>query len=137
MTDMPGEAAPDVAFAGRRILTRIVVALTLCSIIPILLLAWAVFVVAIPSLGAENTLTRGGLRFLIAFTVVGMVVGSYIIVDIGRAVARLAQMMSDEGGRAGLPERHDDVGTVMQSFARMLGTIDQRAAEINSLNTRL
>jgi diguanylate cyclase (GGDEF)-like protein len=137
MLDMPGEAAPDVAFAGRRILTRVLVALTLCSVIPILLLAWAVFVIAIPSLGAENTLMRGGLRFLIAFTVVGMVVGSYIIWDIGRAMARLAHMMSDEGSSAGLPVRHDDVGTVMQSFARMLGTIDQRAAEINSLNTRL
>jgi diguanylate cyclase (GGDEF)-like protein len=137
MADMPGEAAPDVAFAGQRIMTRVLVALTLCSIIPVLLLAWAVFVVALPSLGAENTLMRGALRFLVVFTVVGMIVGGYIIWDIGRTMARLAQMMAGEPARAGLELRHDDVGTVMQSFTKMLGTIDQQAAEINSFTSRL
>src|SRR5688572_13591449 len=136
MADMPGEAAPDVALAGRRIMTRVLVALTVCSIIPVLLLAWAVFVVALPSLGGENTLMRGGLRFLVVFTVIGMVVGSYVIWDITRAVADLARMVSGEPvspRRA----RHDDVGTVMQSFTKMLGTIDQQAAEINSFSSRL
>ena len=38
MTRMPGEATPEVAFAGQRIMTRVLVALTLCSVIPILLL---------------------------------------------------------------------------------------------------
>jgi diguanylate cyclase (GGDEF)-like protein len=137
MLDMPGEAAPDVAFAGQRIMTRVLVALTLSSIIPVLLLAWAVFVVALPSLGAENTLMRGGLRFLVVFTVVGMIVGGYIIWDIGRTMARLAQMMAGEPARAGLELRHDDVGTVIQSFTKMLGTIDQQAAEINSFTSRL
>ena len=119
-------------------MTRVLVALALCSVIPILLLAWAVFVVALPSLGAEDTLMRGGLRFLLVFTVVGMVVGGYIIWDIGRTVALLAQMMSGEPGAAATRGgRHDDVGTVVQSFTKMLGTIDQQAAEINGYTSRL
>ena len=117
-------------------MTRVLVALTLCSIIPVLLLAWAVFVVALPSLGAENTLMRGGLRFLVVFTVVGMVVGGYILWDIARTVADLARMLSGEPARA-RRARHDDVATVVQSFTKMLGTIDQQAAEINSFTSRL
>jgi diguanylate cyclase (GGDEF)-like protein len=134
---MPGEPTPDVAFAGQRIMTRVLIALTLCSVIPILLLAWTVFVVASPSLGAEDTLMRSGLRFLVAFTVVGMMLGGYIIWDIGRTMARLAQMMAGEPGGAGLERRRDDVGTVMQSFNRMVATIEQQASEINSFATRL
>lgn len=117
-------------------MTRVLVALTLSSIIPVLLLAWAVFVVALPSLGAENTLMRGGLRFLVVFTVVGMVVGGYILWDIARTVADLARMLSGEPARA-RRARHDDVATVVQSFTKMLGTIDQQAAEINSFTSRL
>ena len=137
MARMPGEATPEVAFAGQRIMTRVLVALTLCSVIPILLLAWTVFVVATPSLGAEDTLMRGGLRFLVAFTVVGMMLGGYIIWDIGRTLARLAQMMAGEAGGSSLERRRDDVGTLMQSFNKMLSTIEQQAAEINSFASRL
>ena len=118
-------------------MTRVLVALTLCSVIPILVLAWAIFAVAIPSLGAEDTLMRGGLRFLVVFTVVGMAVGGYIIWDIGRTMARLAQMMGSEPAGAGPGLRHDDVATVMQSFTKMLVTIEQQAAEINSYSSRL
>jgi diguanylate cyclase (GGDEF)-like protein len=138
MTRMPGEVTPDVAFAGQRIMTRVLVALTLCSVIPILLLAWTVFVVASPSLGANDTLMRGGLRFLVAFTVVGMMLGGYIIWDIGRTLARLAQMMAGEpGSGGGFERRRDDVGTLVQSFNKILSTIDQQAAENNSFASRL
>ena len=134
---MPGEPTPEVAFAGHRFITRVLVALTLCSVIPILLLGWAVLMVAIPSLGAEDTLLRGGLRFLIVFSVVGMVVGGYIIWDIGRTMARLAEMMAGEPAGTLREYRHDDVGTLMHTFTKMLGTIDQQAAEINSFTSRL
>jgi diguanylate cyclase (GGDEF)-like protein len=132
---MPGEATPDVAFAGQRIMTRVLVALTLCSVIPMLVLAWAIFVVAVPSLGAGESLLRGGLRFLVVFTVIGMVVGGYIIWDIGRVMSRLAQMIEPAGAEPG--RRRDDVGSVMQSLTKMLATIDQQAAEINSYSNRL
>jgi diguanylate cyclase (GGDEF)-like protein len=134
---MPGEPTPEVVFAGHRFITRVLVALTLCSVIPILLLGWAVLMVAIPSLGAEDTLMRGALRFLVVFTVVGMVVGGYIIWDIGRTMARLAQMMAGEPAGTAREHRHDDVGTLMHTFTKMLGTIDQQAAEINSFTSRL
>ena len=134
---MPGEPTPEVAFAGHRFITRVLVALALCSVIPILLLGWALLMVAIPSLGAEDTLMRGGLRFLIVFSVVGMVVGGYIIWDIGRTMARLAQMIADESAGTTREHRHDEVGTLMHAFTKMLGTIDQQAAEINSFTGRL
>ena len=134
---MPGEPTSEVAFAGHRFITRVLIALALCSVIPILLLGWALLMVAIPSLGAEDTLMRGGLRFLIVFSVVGMVVGGYIIWDIGRTMARLAQMMADESAGTAREHRHDEVGTLMHAFTKMLGTIDQQAAEINSFTGRL
>jgi diguanylate cyclase (GGDEF)-like protein len=138
MTRMPGEATPDVAFAGQRIMTRVLIALTLCSVIPILLLAWTVFVVASPPVGADDTLMRGGLRFLVAFTVVGMMLGGYILWDIGRTLARLAQMMAGEPATGGgFERRRDDVGTLVQSFNKILSTIDQQAAENNSFASRL
>ena len=118
-------------------MTRVVVALTLCAVIPTLLLTWAVFVVAMPSLGGDDTLMRGALRFIVAFTFVGMIVGGYMIWDIARTMARLAEMMAGEPARPGLEQRHDDVGTVIHTFTKMLGTIDQQAAEINSYTTRL
>ena len=119
-------------------MTRVLVALTLCSVIPILLLAWTVFVVASPPAGADDTLVRGGLRFLVAFTVVGMMLGGYIIWDIGRTLARLAQMMAGEpGSGGGFERRRDDVGTLVQSFNKILSTIDQQAAENNSFASRL
>ena len=116
-------------------MTRVLLALALCSVIPSLLLAWTVFAVTIPSLGAEETLMRGGLRFLVAVAVLGMIVGGYIIWDIGETMARLAQMMAGE--RGDLEHRHDDVGTLMHAFTKMLGTIDKQAAEINSFASRL
>jgi diguanylate cyclase (GGDEF)-like protein len=41
------------------------------------------------------------------------------------------------GERGDLEHRHDDVGTLMHTFTKMLGTIDQQAAEINSFASRL
>src|SRR5206468_597388 len=63
--------------------------------------------------------------------------GAYIIWDVGRTVARIAEMLASERAIAGLGRRKDEVGTVMTSFNRMLETIEQQAGEINSFATRL
>ncbi|HUF93710.1 MAG TPA: GGDEF domain-containing protein [Candidatus Limnocylindria bacterium] len=116
---------------------RVLVALMLCSVIPVLFLAWAVLVVALPSLAAEHTLMRAGLRFLVGVTVVGMVVGGYIIWDIGRTMARLAHLIASEPGSVGAERRDAEAGTVMHAFYKMMATIEQQAAEINGYSSRL
>ncbi|MEX2146456.1 MAG: GGDEF domain-containing protein [Candidatus Rokuibacteriota bacterium] len=131
------EATPDVAVAAQRIMPRVLIALTLCSVLPVLLLVWAVFVIALPSLAAEHIFMRAGLRVLVGFTVVGMVIGGYIIWDVGRTMARLAHLMASEPGAAGAERRDDEAGTVMHAFYKIMGTIEQQAAEINGYSSRL
>ena len=134
---MPVESSPDVAFAGQKIKKRVVVALTLSSVLPILVLGYVVLVLILPELGPTETLKLGGLQLLVLFTVLGMSAGAYMIWDVGRTVARMGEMMGNERTITGLDKRRDEVGTLMQSFNRMLGTIEQQAAEINSYATRL
>jgi diguanylate cyclase (GGDEF)-like protein len=77
------------------------------------------------------------LQGLIVFGVLAVLAGAYIIWDIGGTVARIAQMMAEEHAIIGLDRRKDEVGTLMGSFNKMLATIEQQAAEINSFATRL
>jgi diguanylate cyclase (GGDEF)-like protein len=134
---MPGDTSPDVAFAGQKIKSRVVVALTLSSVLPILVLAYVVLVLILPELRPSEALKLGGLQLLVLFTVLGMTAGAYTIWDVGRTVARMGEMMGNERTITGLDKRRDEVGTLMQAFNRMLATIEQQAAEINSYATRL
>ena len=137
MAGMPGEAAEDVAFAGHRIRNRVLIALALASVLPIALLAYVVLALVVPGLGPAETMKISGLRLMIACAVIAMLSGGYIIWDVGRTVARMGEMMANERTVTGLDKRQDEVGTLMQSFNRMLGTIERQAAEINSFATRL
>jgi diguanylate cyclase (GGDEF)-like protein len=136
MADMPGDGS-DIASAGRRLRVKVLLALTLASGIPILVLAYVARGFVFPALAADPTVDRGVLNTLVIFTVLGVLAGAYIIWDIGGTVARMAQMMANEQAISGLDRRKDEVGTLMGSFNRMLGTIEQQAAEINSFATRL
>ena len=93
MTAMPVEAVPDVAHAGRRIKKRILGALTLASVVPILVLGFVVLVLVLPSLGPGERLRFGGLQVLVLFALVGMVAGGYVIWDLGRTVATMAEVV--------------------------------------------
>jgi diguanylate cyclase (GGDEF)-like protein len=134
---MPTEGDVEVARAGQRIRNRVLVALTLSSVVPILVLAFVVLVLVLPTVGPGETLKFGGLHMLVLFTVVGMLAGGYIIWNLGRTVARIAALMSRDQAAAGLDHRRDEVGTLMTSFNRMLATIEQQAVEINTFATRL
>src|SRR2546426_12552380 len=65
-----------------------------------------------------------------------MIAGAYIIWDVGRTVARIAEMLASERAIVGLGRRKDEVGTAMTSFNRMLETIEQQAGELNSFATQ-
>jgi diguanylate cyclase (GGDEF)-like protein len=137
MAVMPPDTAPEVAHAGQRIKKRILVALALAAVMPMLVLVFVVLGVMVPSLGPGAAMRFGGLQLLLLFTVIAMVAGSYIIWDIGRTMARIASLMARDSPLPGGERRRDEVGTLMTSFNKMLATIEQQAAEINTFATRL
>jgi diguanylate cyclase (GGDEF)-like protein len=137
MSFMSGERGIDVARAGQRIKSKVLVALVLSSVVPMLVLAFVVLVLLLPTLGPSETLKFGLLQMLVVFTVFGMLAGAWVIWDIGRIIARMGALMGSEGPLAPIERRQDEVGTLMTSFNKMLVTIEQQAAEINTFTTRL
>jgi diguanylate cyclase (GGDEF)-like protein len=134
---MPGGLASDVAQAGQRLRRRVVLALVLSSILPVLVLVYVAQGYVLPHLNPAETLHAVALNALILFTLVAILAGGWVIWDIGRTVARIAQMLGDETRWDRLVSRKDDIGTLMQSFAHMLEKIEQQTAEINSYASRL
>src|SRR5262245_21385750 len=134
---MQSEGATDVARAGQRIRNKVLVALTLSSVVPILVLAFVVMVLVFPTIGPGETVKFGGLQLLVLFTLVGKLAGAYVIWDLGRILARMGAVMASETAMSGFERRRDEVGTLMASFNKMLLTIEQQAAEINTFATRL
>jgi diguanylate cyclase (GGDEF)-like protein len=137
MFDMRGGAPADVATAGQRLKQKVIFALILCGIIPLLILAYVVYTFALPFLTAQDTVRLFSLQFLLFFTLLAMLGGAYIIWDLGRTVERMAALMTSQRGVARLGHRTDEIGTIMQSFGKMLETIEQQATEINSFAARL
>jgi diguanylate cyclase (GGDEF)-like protein len=134
---MPGKTASGVASAGQRLRHKVALALALSAVLPLLVLAYVTSSFIVPQMNELDAVRLAALYVLILFTVLAMVLGGYIIWDLGRTVARMAQMLAHEERIDKLESRRDEVGTLMQSFARMLETIEQQAAEINSFATRL
>ena len=110
---MSGESGIDVARAFK---SKVLVALALSSVVPILVLAFVVLVRVLPTLGPGEALRFGVLQLLVLFTVLGMLAGGWVIWDLGR----IGPLMASESARS--------------SFER---TIEQQAAEINTYATRL
>jgi diguanylate cyclase (GGDEF)-like protein len=137
MADMPGDGSPDLATAGRRLRVKVLLALTLASGVPIVVLAYVVRALVLPGAGMEPSVDMMVLRAVLIVTVVGVLAGAYIIWDIGGTISRMAQVMASEQVMGGLVRRNNEVGTLMGSFNKMLTTIEHQAAEINSFATRL
>ncbi len=128
----------DVAFAGQRVKQKILIALALSSVIPLLILAYILYAHIVPLLDGEKyRLIILGLQVLIGFTGLLMAAGAYIIWDVASAVVRTAAVVGDSKLFGELGQRSDEIGTLMQSFSRMLGTIETQAQEINSFAARL
>ena len=134
---MPGDDSPDLATAGRRLRIKILLALVLASGVPILVLAYAVRGLLVPGAAGDPAVGQVALRAVLLLTALGVLAGGYIIWDIGGTVARMAQVMASEQVMGGLVRRNNEVGTLMGSFNKMLTTIENQAAEINSFATRL
>jgi diguanylate cyclase (GGDEF)-like protein len=128
---------PDVAAAGRRLKTRIYLALALSSVLPLVMLALVAHVYVLPLMNPADSTRVFALMGLLFVALITSVTGSYVIWDLGRVVERLATLLSEQRGIGELAERGDDVGTIMSSFSRMLETVERQATEINSFAMRL
>jgi diguanylate cyclase (GGDEF)-like protein len=135
MADMPGDGS-DITTAGRRLRVKVLVALALASGVPLLTLAYMLRQWVFPAVAAQPGSESTALPLLLIFTLISVLGGAYIIWDIGGAVAGIAQRMAEQA-LIGLGKRRDEVGTLMGSFNKMLGTIEQQAAEIHNFATRL
>ena len=129
----------EVAFVGQRVKQKICVALTLSSVIPLLILTYAIYTSVYSHLDPV-----GGYRdllwfeALVIFTGLLMAAGGFVVWDLASAVARTAEMVTEAQRVEGFSAaRHDEVGTLMNSFSRMLATIEDQASEINQFAQRL
>src|SRR5512132_2040069 len=127
----------DIASTGRLLRRKVLLALTLSSMIPLLVLGYVVYRYVWPELHPADVATFYGLHALLLSTVLAMVGGAYIIWDLGRAFAKIAELLSREPKLAELGGRSDEVGTLMRSFSNMLGTVEQQAIDINTFAMRL
>ena len=137
MHAMPSKASPDVGSAGRRLKQRMLRALSVSSVLPLLVLAYVVHQFVLPDIDALSDASLVGLHGLLFFTALAVVGGTWLVWDIGRTIGRMAAMLSEQPHLAGLGAQTDEVGTLMRSFTNMLSTIEQQAIEINLFATRL
>ena len=136
------DTTQEMSQVGQRLKKKVQLAIVLSGILPLLVLAYVVHRYVLPQLSNAGDPTRMfALQGLIVCTMLAMIAGGWVIWDLGRSVAQMADAMGgDATGNArlaGIGTRTDEVGTLMQSFAKMLGTVEQQAAEINTFASKL
>lgn len=128
----------DTAFAGRRIKQKILVALTLSSIIPLMILTYVLHIHILPLLDpTANEWIITAFRMLILFTGILVAAGAYVIWDVAAAVARSAETVASAKRVSELEERTDEIGSMMSSISRIFTTVEQQASEINAFAGKL
>ena len=145
--------APETP-AARRIKRKILVAITLTAFLPMLVVAYLVYSYAFPLLDAQ-TQERDLPWMLVMLCGTGllMAAGSFMLWDLATSVVRHAdasigsRLVSKPGTSTPVasPEtaavqqyvqQSDEVDSLMQSFSRMLVTIEQQAADVNEYARR-
>jgi diguanylate cyclase (GGDEF)-like protein len=152
MTDMSHAAAVEegslaasainreIAFAGRRVKQKITLGLILALVIPILALTYGLFAYVMPlTVSPPEGADLRPLMVLVAFTGLLMLGGSIVVWDVAIAVSRAARLIgsSQRIDPGLLPDRRDDIGALLESFARMTLTIEQQAEELRRVPARL
>ena len=134
---MSDRTRSDVAVAGQRLKSKIYLALLSSSVVPLVVLTYVANVYVLPSIPPMDTVRFFSLQALLFFTLLAMVTGGYVIWDVGRTMGRMATLMTDRRADGARVERGEEVSTLMTSFTKVLETVEQQAAEINSFATRL
>ncbi len=130
----------EIAFAGQRVKQKVILALTLSSVLPLLILTYVfqspvrAFLSPVGDLG--NLIT---MPALLVFTGLLMAGGGFVVWDVATAVSRAANLASaaKASDLPAAPTRKDEIGTLMGAFAKMLSTIEQQTDEINQFPRRL
>jgi diguanylate cyclase (GGDEF)-like protein len=132
----PQDDSAHLAHVGRRLKHKVQLAIALSGVLPLLVLAYVVHGYVLPGLHDGDPTKMFALQGLIICTMLGMIAGGYVIWDLGRTVASMADAMASQTF-SGLTHRKDEVGTLMQSFGQMLQTVEEQASEINAFASKL
>src|SRR6266436_8785327 len=119
---------------------KISLALTLTALVPLLVLAYSVFASVMSWLGHEPLYGRDLLwsQALLVFTGLLMAAGGFVIWDLGLTVRRTAETVAASGRiESAVAEKTDQIGVLMGSFSKMLGTIEGQTGEISQFALRL
>src|SRR6266851_6638558 len=119
---------------------KISLALTLTALVPLLVLAYSVFASVMSWLGHEPLYGRDLLwsHALLVFTGLLMAAGGFVIWDLGLTVRRTAETVAASGRiESAVAEKTDQIGVLMGSFSKMLGTIEAQTGEISQFALRL
>ena len=130
----------EIAFAGQRVKQKVVFALTLASVIPLLILTYAFQAPVRQILGPISQYTEAfTMPALLVFTGLLMAGGGFVVWDVASAISRAAHLATatKAADLPLVPARKDEIGTLMSSFAKMLATIEQQTDEINQFPRRL
>jgi diguanylate cyclase (GGDEF)-like protein len=130
------EAVPATTHVGRRLQHKVQLALALSGVLPLLVLAYVVHGYVLPHMDTTDPQRVFALQGLIICTMIAMIAGGYVIWDLGRTVASMADAMSSQHFES-IGHRTDEVGTLMQSFGTMLTTVEHQASEINAFASKL
>jgi diguanylate cyclase (GGDEF)-like protein len=130
------DGPPQLTEVGRRLKQKVQLAIALSGILPLLVLAYVIHGYVLPGLKDTDPTRMFALQGLITCTMLGMIAGAYVIWDLGRSVAAMADAMASQKFQ-GIGNRRDEVGTLMTSFGQMLNTVEQQAAEINAFASKL
>ena len=130
----------EIAFAGQRVRQKVIFALAVASVIPLLLLTYVLQGPARGWLVPVDAMV-GGLAMpgLLAFTGLLMVAGGFVVWDIATAISRAAQLATaaKASDLVATATRKDEIGTLVESLGKMLATIEQQTDEINQFPRRL
>src|SRR5262245_37419865 len=130
----------EVAFAGRQVRQKITLGLTLALIIPLLVLTYGFYAYVLPlTLSVKGGADLTSVLALVTFTALVMLGGGMVVWDVATAVSRAARLItsSQRIDPALVPNRRDDIGALLASFARMTATIEQQAEELRRVPARL
>ncbi len=142
--------------AARRIKRKILIAITLTAFLPMLVVAYLLYAYAFPLMDPQmQARDLPWMLVMLVGTGLLMAAGSFMLWDLATSVVR--HVDSAAGPRrptpvAGTPattaspetaavqqyvQQSDEVDSLMQSFSRMLLTIEQQAADVNEYARRL
>jgi len=142
--------------AARRIKRKILIAIALTAFLPMLVVAYLVYAYALPLLDPQaQERNLPWMLVLLGGTGLLMAAGSFMLWDLATAVVRHADSL--DAPRRPAPtagtsrpspslettavqqyvQQSDEVDSLMHSFSRMLGTIEQQASDVNEYARRL